>query len=292
MAIPKRVADRINAGLKQYTPILQSLRDRDVSEADTVTVVKDILSDVFGYDKYTEVTGEFAIRGTFCDLAIKLDGKLEKLLEVKAIGADLTDRHVKQSIDYASNQGVDWVVLTNGIEWVLYHVLFKKPIDKEEVARINLLTINTRSEAEMEKLFLFTKEGVLKDALSQYRDRKDATSHYMLAAIILQSDAILNAIRKEVRQMSDIVVDKGAIEKVLREQVIKREALEGDQAQEAQKRYQKKLAKAKRQLAKASGGAADSELPLDGNVPTTEIAEASEESAIEVNAEATESAVE
>jgi predicted type IV restriction endonuclease len=252
MAISKKVTDRLQTGLKQYCPILQGLRDRDVSEADTVTVVKDILNDVFGYDKYTEVTGEHAIRGTFCDLAIKLDGKLVTLIEVKAIGSDLNDRHVKQTIDYASNQGVDWVILTNGADWVLYHVLFKKPIDKEEVARINLLTANPRSEADLEKLFLLTKEGVLKDALTEYRDRKDATSHYMLAAIILNSDAIMSAIRKEVRQMSDIVVDKGAIEKVLREQVIKREALEGEQAQEAQRRFLKKLAKSKRQHAKLS----------------------------------------
>jgi len=30
---------------------------------------------LFGYDKYEEVTGEFAIRGTWCDLAIKIDGQ-------------------------------------------------------------------------------------------------------------------------------------------------------------------------------------------------------------------------
>jgi hypothetical protein len=44
-------------------------KDRDVSEADTVTIVKDLLAEVFGYDKYAELTGEFAIRGTYCDLA-------------------------------------------------------------------------------------------------------------------------------------------------------------------------------------------------------------------------------
>jgi predicted type IV restriction endonuclease len=222
-----------------------------------VTVIKDILNEVFGYDKYTEITGEHAIRATFCDLAIKLDGKLTSLLEVKAIGSDLNDRHVRQAIDYAANQGVEWVVLANGIEWVLYHVLFKKPIDKEEVARINLFTVNTRLEADLEKLHLLTKEGFQKNALAEYRDRKDATSHYMLAAILLNSDAIMNAIRKEVRQVSDILVDRGVIEKVLREQVIKREALEGEQAQEAEKRLLRKVARAKRKAAKSAEAAID-----------------------------------
>ena len=36
------------------------------------------------------------IRGTFCDLAIKLDGTLAVLIEVKAIGLDLKEQYVKQ----------------------------------------------------------------------------------------------------------------------------------------------------------------------------------------------------
>lgn len=250
MSIPKRVVERVQVSLRQYAPILQSLRDRDVSEADTVTVVKDLLSDLFGYDKYTEVTGEYAIRGTYCDLAVKLDSKLELLIEVKAIGADLADRHIKQSIDYASNQGVEWVVLTNGIEWVVYHVLFKKPIDKEEVARINLLAVSGRNEADLERIYLLTKEGIQKGARKEFRDRKDATSHYMLAAILVHSDAVLSTLRREVRQISDMLVDKGAIEKVLREHVIKREALEGEQADEARRRFLRKTAKERRKSAR------------------------------------------
>jgi predicted type IV restriction endonuclease len=96
-----------------------------VSEADTVTVVKDLLSDLFGYDKYAEVTSEHAIRGTYCDLAIKLDGKLRLLLEVKSIGLQLNEKHIKQAVDYAANQGLDWVVLTNGIRWMLFQISFK-----------------------------------------------------------------------------------------------------------------------------------------------------------------------
>ena len=70
MAIPKRIADRIASGLKNFGPVLTAQKDRDVSEADTVTIIKDLLSDIFGYDKYAELTSEHSIRGTFCDLAV------------------------------------------------------------------------------------------------------------------------------------------------------------------------------------------------------------------------------
>jgi hypothetical protein len=39
-------------------------------------MIADFLADVLGYAKYTEITTEFAIRGTYCDLAIKMDEKL------------------------------------------------------------------------------------------------------------------------------------------------------------------------------------------------------------------------
>ena len=66
--LPKRVSDRLVENLKRYQPIVGKLRERDISEADTVTVVKDILCDVFGFDKYLDLTSEQQIRGTFCDL--------------------------------------------------------------------------------------------------------------------------------------------------------------------------------------------------------------------------------
>src|SRR5205814_6670290 len=129
MNVPKRVCERMAAGMKQMRPIIEQQRIRDVSEADTVTLIKDLLASVFGFDKYAELTSEHAIRGTWCDLAVQFDGKVQLLIEVKAIGLNLKENHVKQAIDYAANQGVEWVALTNGVDWVLYHVLFKKPID-------------------------------------------------------------------------------------------------------------------------------------------------------------------
>ena len=84
MAIPKKVADRVSAGLKRFKPVLESAKTRDVNESDTSMIVTDMLADVFGFDKYNDITREYAIRGTYCDLATKIDGKLQTLIEVKA----------------------------------------------------------------------------------------------------------------------------------------------------------------------------------------------------------------
>jgi hypothetical protein len=63
-SIPKKVVERLTAGLKQFQPILSTAKARDDGEADTVMIVTDMLASVFGYDKYSEVTAEYAIRGT------------------------------------------------------------------------------------------------------------------------------------------------------------------------------------------------------------------------------------
>src|SRR3954469_23313372 len=112
--IPSKVEDRLVTAIKRFQPVIASAKARDVNESDTVIIVTDLLAELFGYDKYSEITSEHAIRGTFCDLAVRLDGAIRLLLEVKAIGLELKDAYVKQAVDYAANQGVDWVVLTNG----------------------------------------------------------------------------------------------------------------------------------------------------------------------------------
>jgi predicted type IV restriction endonuclease len=236
MAIPRKVSDRLIAGMKRLRPVIEQQKARDVSEADTVTLVKDLLAETFGFDKYTDLTSEHAVRGTYCDLAVSIDDKLCALVEVKAIGISLEDRHVKQAIDYAANQGIEWVALTNGIIWRMYHVLFSKPIDKQLIGEIDLLVTNCRSESDQEILYLFTKEGFRKGAHAEMRDKKDATSRYVLAALLIENESVLSSIRRELRRVVEVNVAEGEIAKVLRADVLKRDVLEGPEADAAKKR--------------------------------------------------------
>src|SRR5215216_7355482 len=166
--IATKVKDRLTTGIKRFMPILSSAKTRDVNESDTVTIVTDMLSEIFGFDKYSEITSEYVIRGTYVDLAIKIDGKLELLIEVKAIGLDLKDAYVKQSIDYAANQGIEWVVLTNGGKWQIYKVTFGKPVGQELVIDIDFMNVNPKSTVDLDNLYLLTKEGIGRSVLGDY----------------------------------------------------------------------------------------------------------------------------
>lgn len=245
-SIPKKVAERLVAGIKRYQPILTAAKARDVGEADTSTIIKDMLAEVFGYDKFSEVTSEFAIRGTYCDLATKIDGVLQTLIEVKAIGLELKDAHVKQAIDYAANQGVDWVLLTNGICWRVYHLTFSKPIEQELVVNIDFLALNTRSEGDIELLYLWCKEGWQRSVLGEYHSQKQALSRFFVGAM-LQTEPVLDVIRRELRRISpDVHIDVDQIKSVLSNEVIKREVMEGDKAEEARKKIARAASKSLR----------------------------------------------
>jgi predicted type IV restriction endonuclease len=241
--IPTKVYERLSSGIKKFQPILNNAKTRDVNESDTVIVITDMLSEIFGYDKYSEITSEFMVRSTYCDLAIKLDSKLAFLLEVKAIGLELKENFVKQAVDYAANQGIDFVVLTNGVFWKVFKITFNKPIDQELVFEFDFLSLNNKSSDDVEKLALLSKEGWLKSFLYEYHSQKQALSKFFLSALIL-SDPITDVIRRELRKISpDVKVTSEQIREVILKEVLKREVIEGEKADEAKKKINKVFSK-------------------------------------------------
>jgi exopolyphosphatase/pppGpp-phosphohydrolase len=259
-AIPKRVADRLVAGLKRFQLIIRSARARDVNESDTVVIVTDALSELLGYDKYSEITTEHSIRGTYCDLAITLESKVRFIIEVKAIGLDLKDQHVKQAVDYAANLGVEWVILTNGMIWRVIHVTFAKPIGRETVLEVDILSLNPRNTADVACIYLLTREALLKSALIDYQTQRQATNRFLLGALLL-TEPVLQVVRRELRRLSpDVKVRIPEIEETLRQEVLKREVVEGENAAEARKEVAK-AAKRTRRSKRADSSAAGPTTP-------------------------------
>jgi hypothetical protein len=145
-------------------------------------------------------------------------------------------------VDYAANQGVEWVALTNGQMWKVFRVIFAKPIDAELVLDIDLLALNPKSAADLESLFLLTRESMLKSGLYAYHDHLQATNKFYLAAVVL-SDAVLETVQRELRRVSDAKVEIADLRDALRQEVIKREVIEGEKADGARKKVSKAAGK-------------------------------------------------
>lgn len=244
MAIPTKVAERISKNLSKFQNVLKRAKDKDLNESDTVQIISDILADVFGYDKYSEVTSEIAIRGTFCDLAIKINNKFQFLIECKAVGIALKDNHLKQAIDYGANKGIPWVVLTNGADWEIYKIKFEQPISYDLVCAFNFVELSAKKEDDLEKLFILCKEGLSKDHRENFYEKTQCVNKFAIGAFIL-SEPVISRIRKELRSFSDgVKIENEEIESIIKQDIFRREIVEGEDADKnfsKIKRYYKKL---------------------------------------------------
>ncbi len=241
MKIPQKVLDRFSANLSKFKRVLKKAQERDVNESDTVTIITDILSDIFGYDKFDEVTSEYAIKSTFCDLAIKINNKVRFLIEVKAIGIDLKENHLNQALGYGAKEGIDWIILTNGIEWEIYKVSFKNHLDAELLCKLNILDINLKIEEDKNSLFILCKEGLSKEAISEFHEKQIAVNKYMVSAI-LNSDSIVNSIRLQLRKVSpNVKVSNEEVLKIINEEIIKRDVLSNEHFNKAKSKLKRTL---------------------------------------------------
>lgn len=259
--IPKRVGDRLARSISKFQQVLKLAKDRDVNESDTVSIINDMLAEVFGYDKYLEVTSEFAIRGTYCDLAIKINNKIEFLIEVKAIGLGLKESHLRQAIEYGANNGVPWVILTSGLLWQLYKIRFEKPINWDLVCEFTFDELDPKNEEHLERLFILCKEGLSKEAREDFHEKILTVNRFILGALVL-SDEVVSSIRRELRKISEgVPVAREEIIQVLSNEVIKREVLDGEEAAKAQARVRRFYGKATRRTRESSTEESSAEKP-------------------------------
>ncbi len=246
--VPAKVASRISDALKRFQPIVESAKIRDINESDTVVLMTGMLAEILGFDKYSEVTTELAIRGTYCDLALKINNKIELLIEAKAIGIELKDQHIKQAVDYAANKGLEWVILSNANRWLVYKVIFSKPINHILVCDFDILKLSHKNADDIETLYVISKEGLTKNLLHDFFVQKQAIGRFMIGNL-LSTDAVVQTIRKELRTIfPEIKVQAEEIKNVLLKEVIKREILEGEESEEARKKITKMYKKKEKLL--------------------------------------------
>ena len=249
--LPKPTEDRLKKESKKYQKILQAAATRDINESDTVVIVRDMLSELFGYDKYSDVTSEYAIRGTYCDLLVIVDGKKHFVIEVKAIGLALKEGHLRQAINYATNEGLDWAVLTNGIIWQIYKITFQKPIDYELVFTLDFLNIEQKDSRALDMLYLLSKEGITKSAIEDYHIQNQAMNRFAIAALLL-NEAVITSIRRELKRIhKDVKIDSERISEILQSDIIKRDIVEHEKFLAETKKFKKAVQKAEKNKANA-----------------------------------------
>ncbi|TFB46502.1 type I restriction enzyme HsdR N-terminal domain-containing protein [Cryobacterium tagatosivorans] len=215
--------DEVRASIRKFTKPLQDLVKRDANEGDTRLLVTDMLCYGLGYDKFDDLTTEYAVRGEFADYGVRIDKQLVAFIEVKRATQKLHARHLRQVETYAVKEGLEWIILTNGQVWQAYHV---QAATGQKVAthlafEVDLLSDETPTR-KTEALFHLHRSAMKKGLIDALWRRKAATSAPAMAAILL-SPPVLDAARKEIRRSSGYNPDLDELARIVRAEVLKAE---------------------------------------------------------------------
>lgn len=213
--------ERMRAAIKKFSKPLADLVARDANEGDTRLLVTDMLCEGFGFDKYAELTTEYRVKGEFADYGIRLDKDLIAFLEVKRVATKLAAKHLRQVETYAVNEGVEWVILTSGVVWQVYHITGGLPIVVDLALEVDLFGDDTLAQ-RANQLYYLTKESLKRRQIDALWQAKRATSPKSLAKVLC-SDNVVTAIRKELRRTTGQSVTDEKIVRLLDETVLRPE---------------------------------------------------------------------
>ena len=212
----------MKAAVKKFQKPLADLVARDANEGDTRLLVTDILCDGLGYDKYEDLTTEYQVKVDFADYGVRVDKQLVAFIEVKRCTQALNQKHLHQVQSYAVNEGVEWMILTNGRVWQAWHMSPGMPVQMDKVLDIDLLSEDSIAK-KADAIFYISRDAFKRHQIDEMWKRAAATSPKSLAKILL-SDKIVGEVTKELRRQTGHKADTAKIEEILKSDVIRPEA--------------------------------------------------------------------
>ncbi len=186
--------------LKEYKK--RFIKHKDLDEASTRIMINYFLTDILGYVEFEDIKTEYRIAGEYADYVIQIGRKKHFVIETKSIQIDLDEKHLRQALNYAANEGIDWILLTNGETFILYKVLFNKPISSKKIFEYNLSKITNFDNASA-KISLLLKKSVVQKQLDKHWERFKISEPKSLSGLLYHKN-VVSGIRKTMKQKSGL----------------------------------------------------------------------------------------
>jgi len=210
--MPKSSLDKATRkALLDGRKMIEDVARVDGNEAETRRRLERIFESVMGYDALKHISREHAVHGVgdteYCDFAIQINDDEasvpDMLVEIKRVSIDLTAKHLKQASSYAINIGCEWVLLTNGKEWKLYHISFGQPPQPKLIESWNLITDEPSALAR--KFEIVCYKNVKKKGLDKLWEKRNVlTAGNILKAIL--SEESIKLYQRRIKKATDVAV--------------------------------------------------------------------------------------
>lgn len=148
---------------------------------------------------------------------------------------------IEQAENYASRIGLRWVLLTNGIEWKLYHLSFNEGegITYDELFSVNLADDVTEKIVKIWNcLGMLSKESFKRQVLDVFLNHKKTLAPASLVKALF-SEIVLVTIRRELNRSSEVRVDIQDVFEAIKDVISKNALLEAGDLNIKKKRRKK-----------------------------------------------------
>ena len=210
---------KLLSALKKYRRRFLVKKNNELDESATRILINSFLTEVLGYKSIDEVTTEYMIRGAYADYLVQLKGKAYFVVEVKAMTKELSQKHLRQVMHYAADEGIEWALLTNGRCFELYKVIFEKPIDSRKVFSVDLLD-EEQVKNGVECFQFITKALIQKKGMDHLWQRSSALDPSNISRF-LYDKPVVNYLKRQLKKYFKTKVDEDdlylAIKKVIEE---------------------------------------------------------------------------
>lgn len=195
----------IRKSLRRFSRHFLEAREAGMNEADTVLRLCRFFEEVLDYDGLSDISREAEMKSKYVDVCLKIDGRVKLLVEAKASDVALRDRHIEQAQSYAAQNNFRWVLLTNGVEWNLYHLTFEEGIEFERAFAVSLATPEGVDDAA-DKLANLHKAAIKKGDLERFWEKAGALGPASIGRALF-CHSVLLLLRREIRRDTGILID-------------------------------------------------------------------------------------
>jgi hypothetical protein len=196
----------IRPALRKFARLFNELRESKANESDTVDRLRYFFEEALGYDRVKDIFSETEMKGKYVDLCLKINGNICMLVEAKPAAMELRVRQIDQAKHYASENGFRWVLLTNGVEWNLYHVSFNENEGIEYDPAFIVSLADEKLDKAVEHLALLHKRSLAKDGLERFWAKKSALCAGSIGKGIFHEN-VLKVLRREIYRLCDVRID-------------------------------------------------------------------------------------
>jgi len=211
--LPPSKRRKLLSALKKYRKKYLVGKYSDLDESATRLMVNSFLTDILGFASLDEIKTEYMIRGTYADYIAQIGGVRYFIVEVKAMSIVLSDKHLRQTQNYAANEGIDWALLTNGKCFNFYKILFNKPIESKCVFSFDLSDDKILDRASDSFQFL-TRTLAGKRGLESLWHRFIALEPSRISKLLF-SKQVINYLRRTLKKSARVKITEDEIRGII-----------------------------------------------------------------------------